>query len=124
MREMDPYFLKTLYAEKNKDTGLKEIVGEKRLQELVGKWNVKLFGGPILGCVTDESTKIWVRTPGPASVQVMGEGFRSEVSLNLADQGIEWPHAKVCSEVFPRFPGVRIIDFRDYSGGVGFGVER
>ena len=123
MREMDPYFLKTLYAEKNKDTGLKEIVGEKRFQELVEKWNVKLFGGPILGCVTDESTKIWVRTPGSASGQVVGGGFRSEVSLNLADQAIEWPHARIFSEVFPRFPGVRIIDFRDDSGGVGFGVE-
>ena len=94
MREMDPYFLKTLYAEKNKDTGLKEIVGEKRFQELVEKWNVKLFGGPILGCVTDESTKIWVRTPGSASVQVVGGGFRSEVSLNLADQAIGWPHVE------------------------------
>ena len=76
------------------------------------------------GMSTDEGAKFWVRTPGLASVQVMGEGFRSEVSLNLADQGIDWPHAKVCSEVFPRFPGVRIIDFRDDSGGVGFGVER
>jgi hypothetical protein len=99
-------------------------VGEKRFQELVKKWNVKLFGGPILGCVTDESARVWVRTPGLANVQVIGEEFRSEVSLNLPDQGIVWPRAKICSEVFPRFPGVRIIDFRDDSGGVGFGVER
>ena len=98
-------------------------MGEKRFQELVEKWNAKLCGGPILGCVTDESTKIWVRTPGPASVQVMGEGFRSEVSLNLADQDIEWSYAKIFPEGFPRFPGVRITDFRDGSGGVGFGVE-
>ena len=84
MGEMDPYLLKTLYAEKNKDTGLEEIVGEKRFQELVKKWNVKLFGGPILGCVTDESAKVWVRTPGPGSVQVVGEGFRSEVIKTTA----------------------------------------
>lgn len=76
------------------------------------------------GMSTDERAKVWVRTPRPASVRVMSEGFRSEVSLNLADQGIDWPHAKVCSEVFPLSFQVRIIDFRDGSRGVGFGMER
>ena len=77
MGEMDPYFLKTLYTEDNKDTGLKAIVGEEQFQELVKKWEVKLFGGPIVGCVTDSSAKIWLRTPGAAKVQVVGEGLKS-----------------------------------------------
>lgn len=64
MGERNPYFLKPLYAEKNKDTGLKGIVGEKRFQELVKKRSVKLFGGPIRGCLLMSARRSGCARPG------------------------------------------------------------
>ena len=64
MGERDPSFLKTLDTEKNKDTGLKGIVGEKRFQGLVKKWSVKLFGGPIRGCLLMSARSSGCARPG------------------------------------------------------------
>ena len=41
----------------------------------MGKQGIRLPGGPMLGCVTDRSARIWVRTPGPARVEVDGGGW-------------------------------------------------
>jgi alkaline phosphatase D len=71
MGELDPYLLETLYRASDNDTGLARIVEEERFKGLVKKHDLRLFGGPMLGCVTDTSARFWVRTPGPAKVQVL-----------------------------------------------------
>ncbi len=70
--ELDPYLLETLFKG-NPDAGLDSIVNEKRFKQLVKKHDLQLFGGPLLGCVTSKSARIWLRTPGSAAVRaVMG----------------------------------------------------
>jgi len=69
--ELDNYLLETLYKTKDDDTGLVSIVDKNAFKELVSKSNLALFGGPMLGRVTDTSACIWIRTPGPAKVQVV-----------------------------------------------------
>ncbi|MBL7176896.1 MAG: alkaline phosphatase family protein [Desulfobacteraceae bacterium] len=66
--EFDPYLLETLYKAKNNDTGLVSIVKEDRFKELIEKHKLTLFGGPMLGCITDTSARFWVRTPGSVKV--------------------------------------------------------
>jgi alkaline phosphatase D len=71
MGEVDAYLLENLYSVEETDTGLARIVSEPRFQELVQKHDLKLFGGPVLGTVTDSTARFWLRTPGPATVQVV-----------------------------------------------------
>ena len=68
--EVDPYLIETLYASGDADAGLDSIANTDRFKALVRKHDLKLFGGPVLGCVTDRSARVWVRTSGPAGVQV------------------------------------------------------
>ena len=69
MGELDPFFMETLYNIEDADTGLKSVESNPRFKALVKKNNLKLLGGPMLGCVTENSAKIWLRTPGSAKVQ-------------------------------------------------------
>jgi alkaline phosphatase D len=77
MGELDPYLLDTLYKTEDNDTGLGSIIDEDRFKELIAKHDMKLFGGPMLGCVTDTSARFWVRTPGPAKLQVIAGNLKS-----------------------------------------------
>ncbi|MBB6428776.1 alkaline phosphatase D family protein [Algisphaera agarilytica] len=67
----DQYFLQTLYKEANPDTGLVEIVGTEKFNQHVEETGVKLLGGPMLGGITPTQARVWVRTAGPATVQVV-----------------------------------------------------
>ncbi len=69
--ELDAYLLETLYKAKDKDTGLVDIVDDERFKKLVKKHNLALFGGPMLGCVSDTTARFWVRTPVSATVQAV-----------------------------------------------------
>jgi alkaline phosphatase D len=69
--EVDAYLLETLYDATDPDAGLASVVGQDPFKDLVRKHGLRLFGGPVLGCVTDASARFWVRTPGPATVQVV-----------------------------------------------------
>ena len=69
--EVDPYLIRTLYASEDADAGLASLVDRADFKALVKKHKLLLFGGPVLGCVTDSSARIWLRTPGPARVQVV-----------------------------------------------------
>jgi len=77
--DLDNYLLTTLYKVKDTDTGLVEITREQQFKELITKHDLRLLGGPMLGCVTDTSARFWVRTPGPANVEVIVEERRSAV---------------------------------------------
>lgn len=71
LAELDNYLLETLYKTEDNDTGLVSIVDESAFKEIVAKNNLALFGGPMLGDVTDTSARIWIRTPAAAKVQVI-----------------------------------------------------
>jgi len=84
--EVDAYLLKTLYPLKEADAGLGAVVNEEGFKELIKKHDLKLFGGPMLGCVTDKSARIWVRTPRAAEVQVVC-GERKSAKVRTAAEG-------------------------------------
>ncbi len=71
MGQLDPYLLKSLYPSRDPDGSLADIVDKDGFQALIKKHKLSLFGGPMLGCVTDHSARFWVRTPGAATVQVV-----------------------------------------------------
>lgn len=56
------------------------VAGSDRVQELCRKYDVHHFGGPMLGCVSKDGAKVWVRTTKPAQVEVHVEvGGRAKV---------------------------------------------
>ncbi|MFD2303062.1 alkaline phosphatase D family protein [Roseibacillus ishigakijimensis] len=77
--EWDQYFLDRLYPAQEKDLALAAIVEEERFRHLVAKHELKLLGGPLVGCLSATGASIWVRTPGPAKVQVIAGDHRSEI---------------------------------------------
>lgn len=85
MGELDPYLLETLYKMADNDTGLTAVVDDQRFKTLIEKHDLKLFGGPMLGCVTDTSARFWVRTPGPAAVQVVVGSMKSDSIKTVVD---------------------------------------
>ncbi|MFW6114588.1 MAG: alkaline phosphatase D family protein, partial [bacterium] len=87
--ELDPYLLETLYKTQDKDAGLESIVDEGRFRELVEKHDLALFGGPMLGCVTPTSARIWVRTPGPAEVWAVVAKAGEDASQELKSDTIQ-----------------------------------
>jgi len=50
---------------------LKPLTDSAEFKELAQKHNVELLHGPMLGCVTDNSAKFWVRTANEVPVQVL-----------------------------------------------------
>lgn len=79
--ELDAFLLETLYKTEDPDTGLAAISEDRRFRDLIARHDLKLFGGPMLGCVTDTSARFWVRTPASARVRavVAREGDSSRI---------------------------------------------
>lgn len=82
--EVDAYLLKTMFKDTDPEANLSSLVKRKDFQELVKKNKLLLFGGPMLGCITDKSAKIWVRTPGPAKVQAILSSVKSKAVTTSA----------------------------------------
>jgi len=69
--ELEPVLVKLLGKGADADASLGSVCDNAKLKAQIAKHKIKLFGGPMLGCVTDTSAKIWVRTPAEASVEVV-----------------------------------------------------
>jgi alkaline phosphatase D len=70
--ELEPVLIKLMMKSGGgRENSLAKVYTDKKLTALVKKHDLRLFGGPMLGCVTDSSARIWVRTPAPAEVQVV-----------------------------------------------------
>lgn len=78
--DLDAHLLDTLYKIDDADAGLATIVETQGFKKLIEKHDLKLFGGPMLGCVTDTTARFWVRTPGPAKVQVIAGNLKSNTA--------------------------------------------
>ncbi|MCC9641126.1 alkaline phosphatase family protein [Rhodopirellula sp. JC740] len=83
--DMDHYFLQSMYTWEEPDASLEDVVHDQEYQELIQKHSLKLLGGPMLGCVTDNSARIWVRTVESAEVQLVWDGGESDVVRTSAD---------------------------------------
>ncbi len=85
--EVDPYIIDAIYNAPDPEASLATVQDDPRFAELIRKHDLRLFGGPMLGCVTPTSAKVWVRTPGPADVQlvVTGAGRSRVVRTDAAD---------------------------------------
>lgn len=68
--ELDPYLLKTLLEGEplGKEAGIKDIYQRDDFKALVAKHSLKLFGGPMLGDLSEHGGAVWLRTAAPAKV--------------------------------------------------------
>ena len=88
MKDLDPYLIKALYGTDVKgqtgrfgaEGGMKDLLSEPEFIELVRKHDLKLFNGPMLGDIKPTSAKFWLRTAGPASVQIRVGTLASEIA--------------------------------------------
>ena len=85
MGELDACIIENLYESEDADAGLPLLLADEGFQSLVEKHDFKLFGGPMVGCLTPNSAKIWVRTLGPAavSVSINRRTFNNPIYLTL-----------------------------------------
>ncbi len=94
MKDLDPYLIEALYGtDANGQTGrfgaeggIADLLAEPKFVELIEKHDLKLFSGPMLGDIQPTSVKFWVRTAGPATVQVdVGEQTSEAVKTTPVD---------------------------------------
>ena len=58
-------------ASEDPDAGLADLMETEAYRQLMQQEPLRLFGGPVLGCVTPHSARLWVRSNGPAAVQAV-----------------------------------------------------
>ena len=68
--ELEPVLAKLLGEGADPDASLATVCDNAELKAQIAKHKIELFGGPMVGCVTDTSAKFWVRTPKEASVEI------------------------------------------------------
>jgi hypothetical protein len=94
MKDFDPYMIKALYGTDAKgltgrfgaEGGMADLLTEPAFVELIKKHDVKLFNGPMLGDLKPTSAKFWVRTAGPAKVQIkVGEQASAAAETSATD---------------------------------------
>lgn len=56
--------------DKNPKATFAEVVQDDAIQAMCQKMKIRHLGGPLLGCITPNSVKVWVRTVRPAKVSV------------------------------------------------------
>lgn len=70
--ELEPVLVEAMTGpQANDDTALADVWDQPALREQLDKHKLLLFNGPVLGCVTDRSARVWVRTSRPTKVQVV-----------------------------------------------------
>ena len=68
--ELEPVLIKLLDGSEP-DLAYRDIYQDRALQGLIAKHDLKLFSGPMLGCVTPTSARFWLRASEPAKVRVV-----------------------------------------------------
>ena len=93
MLDLDPYMIKALRNTPGKglagrwgpNGSIVQLVEESAFQALVKKHKLQLFNGPMIGCVSSDSVKIWVRTAGASSFQVICDHAKSAIVKTTAE---------------------------------------
>lgn len=78
MLDLDPYLIDALYGQDKKgltgrlgaEGAMADLLKEPGFVELVKKHDLTLFNGPVVGDIQPTTAKFWVRTAGPATVQI------------------------------------------------------
>ena len=68
--ELEPVLARAMLAEGGADESLATVLGRADVRAQIEKHELRLFGGPMVGCVDHRSAKVWLRTAGPAEVEV------------------------------------------------------
>ena len=86
--DLDPYMIEALRGSGGKkggegrwkeDGSIVQLMNEAPFRKLVDKHDLLVFNGPMVGDVSADSAKIWVRTAGAASVQVLAGDHKSTI---------------------------------------------
>jgi len=86
--ELEPYLFEALAGEgADRDGKVADIVASPGMVAHIEKHKLKLLGGPMLGCLSDTSARVWVRTVRPAQVQVL-VSERADLSLPHGSQKV------------------------------------
>jgi alkaline phosphatase D len=96
--EVDSYIINTIYNSKEPEASLASVQDDEKFASLIDKHDLRLFGGPMLGCVTPTSAKVWVRTSRPARVQVVvsaDASFASPVRSAEVHTGVDRDYTAV-----------------------------
>ena len=74
--ELDPFLLGRLLDGQplGKDAGIKDLQGDEEFEALVEKHGLQLFGGPMLGDLSERGGAVWLRTAKPAKVELLIDG--------------------------------------------------
>ncbi len=74
--ELDSYLIKELLnsPDLGNEAGIKNIYTQESFRKLINKHDLQLFGGPMLGNLSDSGGSVWIRTAAPAEVRLMIDG--------------------------------------------------
>ena len=71
--ELDSYLMEELLRSPDlgNEAGIKDIYTRESFKKLILKHDLQLFGGPMLGNLTDSGGSVWIRTAAPAEVRLI-----------------------------------------------------
>ncbi len=98
--ELEPVLVKALLGEGvSADASLGTVYQQPEILAQVKKHDLKLFGGPMLGCLSESGVKVWVRTTKPAAVKVIvgtGPKLADRVETKAATSTVESDLTAIC----------------------------
>ena len=83
MGEMDSFLIKSILEDDSlgKDAGIKDVYLRNDFKKIVKKYDLKLFGGPTIGNLSEQGGEVWFRTVEPSKVTLLINGKKKgEVS--------------------------------------------
>ncbi len=118
---IEPYFFKKILNGRDLDGGIARHWKDPELRAILKKHQIDLFGGPMLGDVTDTAAKFWLRATQPCELSV-------KVKERSSGKQVFYGKAKANEEndlvVVLQAKGLKpfteyIVDFTDEMGAVG-----
>ncbi|MEO2048386.1 MAG: alkaline phosphatase D family protein [Pirellulales bacterium] len=75
---------------------LRPLLATKAFQDIVARQSIRLIHGPMLGCITDTSAKVWVRTVGeePVTVKVFAGNSQGLPTDPVVQSAVSTPRAE------------------------------
>jgi len=82
--ELEPVLEQVMLKDGGPDESLATVADKPAVAALIEKHQMKLFGGPMVGAVSHNAAKIWLRTAGPANVDIelVGKTFTAKTTAD------------------------------------------
>ena len=76
MGEMDSFLIQSMLEDDSlgKDAGINDVYLRSDFKKIVKKYDLKLFGGPTIGNLSDQGGEVWLRTVEPSKVTLLING--------------------------------------------------